>query len=79
MNVKLPLRMKNEEIPRAKTEAPRRRKSVSPMVAEYCDALGKQPNRAKTLPPVTSMLVGIIKDRSISARDYKRHLREKYL
>jgi hypothetical protein len=78
MNVKLTLRMEDGEIRRAKTEARRRGKSVSRMVADYFDSLGKRPNRAKTLPPVTSMLIGIIKDRSTSESDYKRHLSEKH-
>ncbi len=71
--------MEDEEIRRAKTEARRRGKSVSRMVADYFNSLGKQPNRPKTLPPVTSMLVGIIKDQSTSERDYKQHLSKKYL
>ena len=79
MNVKLTLRMEDEEIRRAKTEALRRGKSVSRMVADYFASLGNRPNRAKTLPPVTSMLIGIIKNRSTSESDYKRHLREKHL
>jgi hypothetical protein len=79
MNVKLTLRMEDREIRKAKTEARRRGKSVSRMVADYFNSLGKRPNRAKTLPPVTSMLVGIIKGRSTSESNYKQHLREKHL
>lgn len=79
MNVKLTLRMEDGEIRRAKTEARRRGKSVSRMVADYFDSLGKRPNRTKTLPPVTSMLIGIIKDGRTSESDYKRHLSEKHL
>ena len=41
--------MEDEEIRRAKTEARRRGKSVSRMIAHYFDSLGKRPNLAKGL------------------------------
>lgn len=64
---------------RAKTEARRRGKSVSRMVAEYFDSLGALPKAPNSLPPVTSALVGILKGQSASEDDYNRHLREKHL
>ena len=79
MNTKLTLRMDQSLVRRAKTEAQRRGKSVSRMVAEYFDSLAPRPTVPECLPPVTSSLVGILKDKPVSEDDYKRHLREKHL
>ena len=78
-NTKLTLRMEEGKVRRAKTEARRRGKSVSQMVADYFDLLGKGPESANPLPPVTSSLIGIITEELTSEDDYKRHLREKHL
>jgi hypothetical protein len=79
MNTKLTLRMEETRIRRAKTEARRRGKSVSQMVAEYFDSLGAQPAGPASLPPVTAALLGILKGHSADEEDYRRHLREKHL
>jgi hypothetical protein len=71
--------MEEGKVRRAKSEAQRRGKSVSRMVADYFDSLGKQPESPNSVPPVTSSLIGIIKKASISEDDYKRHLFEKHL
>lgn len=60
-------------------EAKRRGKSVSQMVAEFIESIGLQQNPQKALPPTTASLVGILKGKEISEKDYKAHLREKYL
>lgn len=78
MNTKLTLRMEEGLIRRAKSEARRRGKSVSRMVAEYFDLLGARPKASDSLPPVTASLVGILKQ-PVSEDDYRRHLREKHL
>jgi hypothetical protein len=64
---------------KAKMEAKRRGKSVSPMVAEFIESIGSRPDLEKALPPTTASLVGILKGQVVSEDDYKAHLREKYL
>jgi hypothetical protein len=71
--------MEEDLVRKAKIEAQRRGKSVSRMVAEYFDALGSRPEASDVAPPITSSLIGIAKGQPLSAEDYKRHLREKYL
>ncbi len=68
-----------ELVRRAKVEARRRGKSVSQMTAEFIESLGRR-NTHKTdaLPPITASLLGVIKGRRLSVRDYKRHLRDKH-
>lgn len=63
----------------AKKEAAQRGKSVSQMVAEFIDSLGrssKEPSR--DLPPVTASLSGLLRNKRVSEESYKKHLREKY-
>ena len=79
MNTKLTLRMDENIVRKAKTEAKRRGKSVSRMVAEFIESIGAQQNSEKDLPPTTASLVGILKGKEISEEDYKTHLRDKYL
>ena len=79
MNTKLTLRMDEGKVRKAKAEARRRGKSVSRMVADYFDSLGKPHRASNSLPPVTSSLIGVIKGQVISEDDYKRHLCEKHL
>lgn len=77
MNTKLTLRLETAIVKKAKGEARRRGKSVSQMVAEYFDLLENPHNWQSDLPPITSSLVGILKD--INEEDYHRHLREKHI
>ncbi len=79
MNTKLTLRMDEDLVLRAKSEAKRRGKSVSQMVGEFIDSLGKAGTIEQKLPPVTASLVGLLKGRRISESDYKKYLRERYL
>jgi hypothetical protein len=66
-------------IAKAKQEAKHRGKSVSGMVADYFAALGEEAHPADTLPPVTASLFGVLKKASVSEKDYRRHLKDKYL
>jgi len=79
MQTRLTLRMEKTLVRKAKSEAQRRGKSVSRMVAEYFDSLGRRPESRTALPPITSSLIGIVERRSLSEDDYKQHLRDKYL
>jgi len=71
--------MEERNIRRAKSEAQRRGKSVSRMVSDFFELLGKQPESPNSLPPVTTSLIGILKESSLSEHDYKRSLIEKHL
>jgi hypothetical protein len=79
MHTKLTLRMDEAAIARAKREAGKRGKSVSQMVAEYFGSLEAAPGQKNAYPPVTASLLGALRGKSVSERDYKRHLRKKHL
>jgi hypothetical protein len=80
MHTKLTLRLDDRLIERAKSEAEKRGKSVSQMVGEFFGSLGTAPKRGSVeYPPITSSLLGALRDKPPSENDYKRHLREKYL
>ena len=79
MTTKLTLRMDKILVAKAKQEAKHRGKSVSGMVADYFAALGKEAPPADTLPPVTASLFGVLEKASVSEKDYRRHLLDKYL
>ena len=79
MTTKLTLRMEKVLVAKAKREARHRGKSVSKMVAEYFGALGEESRPADLLPPVTASLFGVLKGASVSEKDYRRHLKDKYL
>lgn len=79
MNTKLTLRMDEELVKKAKAEARRRGKSVSRMTAEFIESLDRRYAPKADLPPITSSLLGVIKGRRLSKRDYKRYLKDKHL
>jgi hypothetical protein len=79
MNTKLTLRLDEALIRKAKSEARRRGTSVSRMTAEFIESLGQKHSAERSLPPITSSLLGILKRQRLSEQDHKRHLREKYL
>jgi hypothetical protein len=79
MKTKLTLRMEEALVEQAKTEARKRGKSVSGMVAEYFRSLKAHPQSpAQPLPPLTDSLAGVAKDQVLSIEDYKTHLRDKH-
>jgi len=78
MNTKLTLRLDDRLVAQAKSEAGKRGKSVSQMVAEFFVALGAGSAKNAEYPPVTASLVGILRDKPCAESDYKRHLREKH-
>jgi len=47
------------------------------MFGEFVASLGTS-SPSRRLPPVTDSLLGVMKGRRISEKDYKKHLREKY-
>ncbi len=70
--------MDDSLVKRAKSEAQRRGKSVSLIVSEYIDTFGASVAESENIPPVTASLLGILKGKSVSEEDYKKHLVEKY-
>lgn len=79
MNAKLTLRMEDSLIQAAKTEAGRRGKSVSKIVGEFFGALSTVARKPSALPPITTALLGVLKQGDATKETYRRHLREKYL
>jgi hypothetical protein len=78
MNKKLTLRMDDGLIALAKAEAAQRGKSVSQMVGEFIDTLGRSEKPPRELPPVTSSLLGLLKNKPVDEKTYKKYLQEKY-
>jgi hypothetical protein len=79
MKTKLTLRLEETLVEQAKSEARRRGKSVSGMVAEYFRSLKARPQPpAEPLPPLTTFLAGVAKDQPLSIEDYKTYLRDKH-
>jgi hypothetical protein len=78
MNTKMTLRMDTGLIAAAKAEAAQRGKSVSQMVGEFIDSLGRSKEPPRALPPVTASLLGLLKNNPGSTESYKKHLQEKY-
>jgi hypothetical protein len=76
MDTKLTLRLDEELIVRAKTEARNRGSSLSKMVADYFRGITAT-RKKSDLPPVTAKLLGSL--RGADAANYRRHLEEKYL
>ena len=72
------LRMDAGLIAAAKAEAAQRGKSVSQMVGEFIDSLGRSKKPHRELPPVTASLLGLLKNNRGSTESYKKHLQEKY-
>jgi len=80
MKSKLTLRLEDSLIKRAKKRAKQKGTSVSQMVANYFALIEtEQPSTDRKLPPITSSLTGILKNKEVQEEDYKKHLEEKYL
>lgn len=80
MKSKLTLRLDEKTIKRAKEYARKKGISVSRLVSDYFSIVGKEHLEDELhVPPITSSLTGIIKNKKISEQDYKDHLEKKYL
>lgn len=80
MKSKLTLRLEESLIKRAKERAKQKGTSVSQMVTEFFELIDSESTASrKKLPPVTSSLVGIMKDSGVREEDYKTHLEDKHL
>lgn len=79
MKNKLTLRLDNTLIKRAKKHARKKETSVSQLVANYFLAIEDDVDSSERLSPITSSLIGILKNTEVEEKDYKKHLEEKYL
>lgn len=82
MKSKLTLRIEESLIKEAKEYASQKGTSVSKLVADFFKAIqaleGKDSHKEK-LPPITASLIGILKNKDLDEKDYKKHLENKYL
>jgi len=69
--------MEEELVLKAKAQAARRGKSLSGMFSEIVHTLETQ-TVSPRLPPITSSLLGIMKNHPVTEEDYKKHLRDKH-
>jgi hypothetical protein len=69
--------MDDELIEQAKRVARERKTSVSRLVADYFEVLGRAPEPAD-LPPITRSLHGIAAGSELDEEDYRRHLEVKH-
>jgi hypothetical protein len=79
MNSKLTLRMDETLIHVAKEEARNQGKSVSRIVGDFFNSLSAGTRQQAALPPITTSLLGVLKQGHASETSYHRHLRDKYL
>lgn len=79
MASKLTLYMDEELIAQARRLARERGQSVSRLVAEYVELLGRVGEvEESALPPITRSLRGTAAGSAMSEDDYRRHLEEKH-
>ena len=78
MNTKLTLRVDEILVQQAKTQAARQGKSVSQLFSEFITSLESCKTEKRVPPPITSALLGILKNAAVSEEDYRRHLMEKH-
>jgi len=79
-STKLTLRIDKKLISFAKHYSSQRGKSLSQLVTEYFNLLeGFVPEKKMPVTPITRSLIGILRDKKISQKDYKKYLEDKYL
>ena len=79
MQTKLTLRIDEQIIKKAKIISMKKGKSLSKIVSDYLQSLDESTNSVKDIPPVTKSLIGILKNRNINEKDYKKHLAKKHM
>jgi hypothetical protein len=76
---KLTLRMDRELVRRAKSYARKSGKSVSAIVADFFELLGKDETSGRTrLTPTVRSLLGVMQGETLSKNDYRKHLERKH-
>ncbi|MCB4762216.1 MAG: DUF6364 family protein [Sulfurovum sp.] len=80
MSSKLTLYIEDDVIEHVKVYAKKHRLSVSKIVNNFLTLLqNKPPYNKEESAPMTDALQGVLKGKSISTDDYRKHLEEKYL
>ncbi len=83
MRSKLTLRLDEEVIEQTKRYARVRGKSLSQIVEDHFRGLthprGEKRVDGRSDTPITRSLRGILKDKPLDERDYRRHMEDKYL
>lgn len=80
MGIKLTLRIDEELIKAAKKYSAKKGKSLSRLVTDFFRIIqNEEMEKKERLTPAVKSLKGILKEKSISEEDYKKHLEEKYL
>jgi hypothetical protein len=78
MASKLTLRMDEDVIRQGKQAARERGKSVSRLVADYFQLLGRASEEESRLPPITRSLVGIAAGSELDEEDFRRYQERKH-
>jgi len=80
MGSKLTLRIDEDLIKAAKKYSAKKGKSLSRLVADFFQVIQNEEMEKKDrLTPTVKSLKGILKGKSVSEKDYKKYLEEKYL
>ena len=80
MAKKLTLRLDEDLVKTAKQYAASKGKSVSGIVADLFEAIQNETtDRKSRLTPTVKSLKWILKGKSVSEKDYKKYLQDKYL
>lgn len=80
MYSKLTLRIENDLIQLAKKYASKNNKSVSKIVADYFAVIADKTTDTKIQKaPVTNSLIGILANKKVNEKDFRKHLEDKYL
>jgi hypothetical protein len=80
MNTKLTLRMDDNLIEYAKQYSAKTGKSVSRIVADLFEVMKNEKfEKDFSITPAVLSLKGVLKEKSVDEKDYKKYLEEKYL
>jgi uncharacterized protein DUF6364 len=80
MQTKLTLRLEDQLIEQAKSYAAHAGKSVSQIVSDYFKLLTLQKTKTNSpSTPITQSLRGLLRESKLDEKDYKKHLKDKYL
>jgi len=78
MKTKLTLTIEEEIVKKAKIISKKKKSSLSKIIENFLKNFIENEQNIKITPNVLK-LKGILKDKNISEKDYKKHIEEKYL
>ena len=79
VKTKLTLRIEKDLVENIRKLSKRKGESVSKIVENYFKLTLKNKEKKEELTPTVKKLKGILKNKKVSEKDYKKHLEEKYL